>query len=89
MRLVWSAGGHRADFERERDRAERLMAELLKSTADTIAASAGAAQRRADGAPNPALVEAAGRLRKAPPHAGRHGQGLGDLRQGALPWHLS
>jgi hypothetical protein len=30
-----------------------------------------------------ALVEAAGRLRKAPPHAGRHGQGLGDLRQGA------
>jgi len=51
--------------------------------------SDGAAQRRADGASNPALVEAAGRLRKAPPHAGRHGQGLGDLRQGALPWHLS
>jgi hypothetical protein len=32
------AAGHRADFERERDRAEHLMAELLKSTADTMAA---------------------------------------------------
>ena len=30
--------GHRADFERERDRVEQLMAELLKATADTMAA---------------------------------------------------
>jgi hypothetical protein len=29
-----SAAGHRADFERERERADRLMAELLRATAD-------------------------------------------------------
>jgi uncharacterized small protein (DUF1192 family) len=28
------SAGHRADFERERDRCERLMAEVLKTTAD-------------------------------------------------------
>jgi hypothetical protein len=33
-----SAVGHRADFEREREPAERLMAELLRATADTLAA---------------------------------------------------
>lgn len=32
------SAGHRSDFERERDRAERLMSELLKATADTMAA---------------------------------------------------
>ena len=32
------AAGHRADFERERDRAEQLMAEVLKAAADTMAA---------------------------------------------------
>jgi hypothetical protein len=32
------AAGHRADFERERDRAERLVAELLKATADMMKA---------------------------------------------------
>ena len=31
------AAGHRADFERERDRAEQLVAELLKVTADRMA----------------------------------------------------
>ena len=31
------AAGHRADFERERDRAEQLVTELLKATADTMA----------------------------------------------------
>jgi chromosome segregation ATPase len=38
VRLEASAAGHRADFERERDRAERLVTEMLKATADTIAA---------------------------------------------------
>ena len=32
------AAGHRADFERERDRAEQLIVELLKGTGDTMAA---------------------------------------------------
>jgi hypothetical protein len=37
-RLEATAAGHRADFERERDRADRLMTELLKATGDTVAA---------------------------------------------------
>jgi hypothetical protein len=32
------AGGHRADFERERDRADRLMSEMLKATGELMAA---------------------------------------------------
>jgi hypothetical protein len=32
------ATGHRADFERKRERADRLVAEVLKATADTMAA---------------------------------------------------
>jgi hypothetical protein len=39
-----SAAGHRADFERERERADRLMAELLKATADTMAAKEATAR---------------------------------------------
>ena len=35
VRLEAAATGHRSDFERERDRADRLMTELLKATADT------------------------------------------------------
>jgi hypothetical protein len=38
-----SAGRHWADFERERERADRLMAELLRVTADTLAAHEAAA----------------------------------------------
>src|SRR5215211_3453246 len=37
-RLEALAAGHRADFERERDRADRLLTELLKATADAVAA---------------------------------------------------
>jgi chromosome segregation ATPase len=37
-RLEATAAGHRSDFERERDRADRLVAEVLKATADTMAA---------------------------------------------------
>jgi hypothetical protein len=37
-----SAAGHRADFERER--ADRLMAELLRATADSMAAKEAAAR---------------------------------------------
>jgi chromosome segregation ATPase len=37
-RLEAVAAGHRADFERERDRADRVMSELLKATSDVVAA---------------------------------------------------
>jgi len=37
-RLEAAAAGHRADFERERERADRLMAELHQANADTMAA---------------------------------------------------
>jgi len=39
-RLEAGAAGHRADFERERERADRLMVELLQATAETMAATA-------------------------------------------------
>jgi chromosome segregation ATPase len=37
-RLEAAAAGHRADFERERDRADRLTTELLKATGEMVAA---------------------------------------------------
>jgi hypothetical protein len=37
-RLEARAAGHRADFERERERGDRLMIELLQATAETMAA---------------------------------------------------
>ena len=38
VRLEATAAGHRADFERERERADRLMSELLQATAEAMAA---------------------------------------------------
>ena len=43
-RFEAAAASHRADFERERERADRLMAELLKATADTMAAKEATAR---------------------------------------------
>ena len=43
-RLEASAAGNRADFERERERADRLMVELLQATAETAAAREAAAR---------------------------------------------
>jgi hypothetical protein len=43
-RLHATAAGHRADFERERERADRLMVELLQATAETMAAKETAAR---------------------------------------------
>jgi hypothetical protein len=43
-RLEEKAANHRADFERERDRADHLMAELLKATAETLAAKEATAR---------------------------------------------
>ena len=43
-RLEATAAGHRADFERERERADRLMVELLQATAETKAAEEATAR---------------------------------------------
>ena len=43
-RLEATAATHRADFERERERAERLMVELLQATAETMAAKEATAR---------------------------------------------
>jgi len=52
--------GHRTDYERERDRADTLMAEPLKSTADLMAARETAAKLDGEHAAAPAaMVEAA------------------------------
>jgi chromosome segregation ATPase len=42
-----AAAGHRADFERERDRADKLLSEVLRTTLDLMAAKEAAA--RAEG----------------------------------------
>ena len=45
--IVWleaMAIGHRSDFERERERADRVFAMLLKATADTMAAKEATAR---------------------------------------------
>jgi len=46
-RLEATAAGHRADFERERERADRLMVELLQATAETMAAKEAMARLEA------------------------------------------
>ncbi|HEY7845089.1 MAG TPA: hypothetical protein VID30_15610 [Bradyrhizobium sp.] len=43
-RLEAAAAGHRADFERERERADRLMVELMQATAETMAAKEATAR---------------------------------------------
>jgi hypothetical protein len=43
-RLEATAAGHRADFERERERADRLTVELLQATAETMAAKEATAR---------------------------------------------
>jgi hypothetical protein len=43
-RLEARAADHRADFERERERADRLMVELLQATAETMAAKEATAR---------------------------------------------
>lgn len=44
MQLEATAAGHRADFEHERSRADRLMAEMLQATAEAAAAREAAAR---------------------------------------------
>ena len=44
LQLAAMSAGHRADFERERERAEHLVAELIHATAETTAAREAAAR---------------------------------------------
>ena len=44
LQLEAMSAGHRADFEHERERADRLMAELLQATAEATAAREAAAR---------------------------------------------
>ena len=43
-RLEATAAGHRADFEHERERSDRLMVQLLQGTAETLAAKEATAR---------------------------------------------
>jgi hypothetical protein len=43
-----AAAGHRADFERERDRADKLLSEVLRATVDLIAAKEASARTEGD-----------------------------------------
>jgi hypothetical protein len=43
-KLETAAAGHRADYERERDRADQMMTEFLKATTDLMAAKEAAAR---------------------------------------------
>jgi hypothetical protein len=43
-RLETMVASHRTDFERERERADRLMVELLQTTAETVAAKEATAR---------------------------------------------
>jgi hypothetical protein len=58
-RLEATAAGHRADFERERERADRLLVELLQANAEATAAKEAAARLegslRTDGRPAAAI----------------------------------
>jgi hypothetical protein len=66
-RLQSTAAGHRADFERERDRADRLMAALLRASTFTMAAKEAAARLEGelDALRFAALVAPAGQLMRA------------------------
>jgi multidrug resistance efflux pump len=43
-----AAAGHRADFERERDRADKLLSEVLRATVDLIGAKEATARTQGD-----------------------------------------
>jgi hypothetical protein len=57
-----AAAGHRADFERERDRADKLLSEVLRATVDLITAKEATARTEGD----LALVRARLRARLRP-----------------------
>ncbi len=70
-RLEETAAGHRADFERERERADRLMVELRQATAETMAAKEATARLegflRTDGR-TPGSIDSHGPAARRPGH---------------------
>jgi hypothetical protein len=71
-RLEAMAAGHRADFERERERADRLMADLSQANADAMAARE--AKARLEGS-----LQIGGRTGHAIDSRGHGGRRLGHL----------
>ena len=74
-RLEARAAGHRADFERERERSDRLTVELLQATAETKAAKEAAARLEGEVAALRAVSRAGGPI-DSPGQASRR---LGNL----------
>ena len=61
-RLEASAASHRADFEHERERADRLTVELLRATAETMAAKEATARLEGEVATLRTLGRSAGSI---------------------------
>ena len=72
-RLEATAAGHRGDFERERERADRLIAELLQATAETAAAKMAVARLEGEVAALRATVRTAAPADSPGPSARRVG----------------
>lgn len=72
-RLEASAAGHRGDFERERERADRLIAELIQAAAETTAAKAAVARLEGEVAALRTSVRTAGPTESNGPSARRVG----------------
>ena len=74
-RLEAGAADHRADFERERERTDRLTAELLQVTAETMAAKEATARLEGE----VAALRAGGRAGRSIDSHGRTASRLGHL----------
>jgi len=74
-RLGARAADHRADFERERERADRLTVELLQATAETMAAKEATARLEGE----VAALRTGGRTGGSIDSHGRVASRLGDL----------
>jgi hypothetical protein len=74
-RLETKAAGHRGDFERERERADRLMDELLQATAQTMAAKEATARLEGE----VALLRNGGRASSSIDNHGQPASRLGHL----------
>jgi hypothetical protein len=74
-RLEARAADHTADFERERERADRLTVELLQATAETMAAKEATARLEGE----VAALRAAGRAGRSIDSHGRTASRLGHL----------
>ena len=79
-----AAAAHRADFERERDRADKLLSEVLRSTLDLIAAKEATARTEGDLAVVRAQAE--GEIAAVREHADRLEAELAAIRARSSWW---